>query len=125
MSSRNQRLAAGKAHVARAVVNDNTPAIVEPKTVTRVRVLTRATTLLSDALEVLAFEVACRRKSIETTGEPMTHEESETFGRHVRSMTQLLAEQRESKKGDDRLSQITDEQLIPLARAAIKEIEGK
>lgn len=107
------------------------PSLVAAKVEARlptVRVLTRTMTLLEDTLEVLAHQVYLARKAIAADpNTPMSHEESETYNRHVRSMF-LVLDAKKRISVDDRLSQITNEQLlelVPLAAAAIKKAGDK
>jgi hypothetical protein len=81
--------------------------------------------VLSDTLALIGMELRYyARKRARNPDTPLEEHEARIVGQHVRALAVLGAEEREARKTDDAMSKLTDEQLVKLAGAAIKALQG-
>ena len=82
--------------------------------------------LLSDAYAILGAELRYyAKRSAQSVYIALDDDEAKIVGGHVRALALLAAEEREARKIDDAMSQLTDDQLKVLAKQAIKALAAK
>jgi hypothetical protein len=121
--------------VGRTVMATGTPVVTKPEadhervpaTVPRIeaQVISPFNAVLSDTLALIGMELRYyAKKRARNPDTPLEEHEARIVGQHVRALAVLGAEEREARKTDDAMSKLTDEQLVKLAGAAIKALQG-
>jgi hypothetical protein len=119
--------------VGRTVMATGTPVVTKPEAdhertpAPRIeaQVISPFNAILSDTMALIGMELRYyARKRARNPDTPLEEHEARIVGQHVRALAVLGAEEREARKTDDAMSKLTDEQLVKLAGAAIKALQG-
>ncbi len=122
--------------VGRTVMATGTPVVTKPEVAhermptahaprIEAQVIQPYNAILSDSMALIGMELRYyAKKRRENPERPLEEHEARIVGNHVRALAVLGAEERETRKTDDAMSKLTDEQLVKLAGAAIKALKA-